>query len=307
MVCSIRSQQLGVGIARGAPYSGTMDEKQKARLFNTFLDGLIPDTGSTPDAPDGMADLAEVAGQLFAVNSQLPPPTAVFQQQVWRRVRLAQQPARRPWYDTLASLRLRWLAPIAAAILLVVLVLPGPRMALSNWMGSVRLGSVDVVVSPDPPARPTLIDQHQLFDSLSAAAEATGMVLAAPSSLPDGYAPAQYEAVSFEELPVWMQPLFVESRFVSDVDSGDYLLLRQYNASRSDQSQLGQVEFQSKDVDETRPLTLSDGTQAVLLVIGQSDPPLQELIWQQNGVTFELWSNALPVEELQRVAESVNP
>ena len=52
-------------------------------------------------------------------------------------------------------------------------------------------------------------------------------------------------------------------------------------------------------------MTLADGTPAVLLVLGQSDPPLHELIWQAGDVTFELWSNALTAEELQSVAESV--
>ncbi|MEZ4767103.1 MAG: hypothetical protein R2844_01590 [Caldilineales bacterium] len=285
-----------------------MNEKEQARQFSAFLDVWMHSPDAPPDAPDGMADLAAVAGDLFAVRTHLPAPPPAFEQRVWRQVRQVEKPARRAGLlGSLPELRLRWFAPVAAAILLVVLVLPGPRMALSNWMGSIQLGSVDVVVSPDPAVRPVLSDQHQLYDSLEAAAEATGLALAAPASLPSGYAPDRYEAVSFAELPVWMQPLFVESRFVSADDPSEYLLLRQYNASRSDQSQLGQVEFQSKDVDETRQLTMSDGTPAVLLVIGQSDPPLQELIWQQDGVTFELWSNALPVDDLQRVAESVNP
>lgn len=285
-----------------------MNEKEQSRQFNAFLDAWALSPDAAPDAPDGMADLATIAGELFAVRARLPEPNPVFEQRVWRQVRQAQQPARRVGLlDTLAGMRLRWLAPIAAVILLVVLVLPGPRMALSNWMGSIKVGSVDVVVSPDPAVRPALTDQHQRFDSLAAAADSTGMALYAPAYLPQGYASAGFEAISFDELPVWMQPLFVESRFVLDSDSGNYLLLRQYNASRSDQAQLGQVEFQSKDVDATRQLTLDDGTQAVLLAIGQSDPPLQELIWQRDGVTFELWSNALSPVEMQRVAESVKP
>ena len=285
---------------------GTMDEKQEARQFNLFLDNLMQDVGATPDAPDGMADLAAVAGQLMALSDQLPPPTAVFQQQVWRRVRQAQQPAHRPWYDAFAGLRLRWLAPIAAVILVVVLALPGPRMALSNWMGSISVGTVDVVVEPDPAVRPALTDQHQAYDSLAMASQATGMRLLAPAYLPAGYEPAGIEAVSFEELPLWMQPLFVESRYeLNKKRSDDYVLLRQYNASRSGQAELGQVEYHSEDVSDTKQLALADGTPAVLLVLGQSDPPLHELIWQAGDVTFELWSNALTAEELQSVAESV--
>lgn len=283
-----------------------MNEQEQSRQFNAFLDAWAQSPGAAPDAPEGMADLAAIAGQLFAVRDQLPQPTPAFQQRVGRQLRLAQRPARRAGvFGSRPGLRLRWLAPIAALILVVVLVLPGPRMALSNWMGSIELGSVAVVVSPDPPVRPALTDEHQLFDSLAAAAEATGMALATPAYLPPGYAPVRFETVSFEELPVWMQPLFVESRFVSGSDADQYLLLRQYNASRSDQTQLDQVEFQSKDVNATRQLTLHDGTPAVLLAIGQSNPPLQELIWQRDEVTFELWSNALTAAELQRVAESV--
>ncbi len=284
-----------------------MDEKQQARQFNIFLDSLIQNPGTTPSAPEGMADLAQVAGQLFAVSEQLPPPDPVFQQQVWRRVRQAQQPARRRWYEGLAGMRLRWLAPIAAVILLVVLVLPGPRTALGNWMASFRIGAVDVVVAPEPTERTALTDQHQVFELLAAAQQATGMVLAAPSFLPAGYAFSSAEAISFEELPVWMRPLFVESRYeqAAGDSTGPYLLLRQYNASQTSQSQLGELEYQSGDVDDVQQVTLSDGTAAVLLVLGQSKQPLHELIWQRGGETFELWSNALKADELQRVAESV--
>jgi len=285
-----------------------MNEKEQSRQFNAFLDAWTRDPGAAPDAPDGMGDLAAIASKLFAVRDQLPQPTPAFEQRVRRQMRQAQQSTRRPGIlGSWPKPRLRWLAPIAALILVVVLVLPGPRSALSNWMGSIELGSVEVVVSPDPAVRPALTDQHQRFDSLAAAAESTGMALLAPAYLPPGYASVGFEAVSFQELPVWMQPLFVESRFELDSDADNYLLLRQYNASRSDQAQLGQVEFQSKDVNATRQLALHDGTPAVLLAIGQSDPPLQELIWQRDSATFELWSSALSPVEMQHVAESVKP
>ena len=285
-----------------------MNEKEQSRQFNAFLDHLTSHPGAAPEAPDGMADLAAVAGRLFVLRDALPPPEPVFQQRVWRQVRQTQQPARRAGIlDTLAGMRLRWLAPIAAAILLVVLVLPGPRTALGNWMASFRLGSVDVVVAPEPTVRTALTDHHQVFESLAAAQQATGMVLAAPSFLPAGYTFSGAEAISFEELPVWMRPLFVESRYEQAAGDtvGSYLLLRQYNASQTSPSQLGELEYQSADVDDVHQVTLTDGTPAVLLVLGQSKQPLHELIWQRDGVTFELWSNALAADELQRVAESV--
>ena len=104
-----------------------------------------------------------------------------------------------------------------------------------------------------------------------------------------------------------MQPLFVESRYetASGDTTGAYLLLRQYNASQTSQSQLGELEYQSEDVDDVQQVTLNGDTPAVLLVLGQSKQPLHELIWQQDDATFELWSNALTADELQRVAESV--
>lgn len=282
-----------------------MNEKEQSRRFNAFLDAWPHVPGVTPDAPDGMADLVAIAGQIFAVRDQLPQPTVAFEQRVWRQVRQADQPAPRTGiFDVLTGMRFRWLAPIAAVILLVVLVLPGPRTVLSNWMASFQLGSVDVVVSAEPTVRAALTDQHQVFDSLAAAEQSTGMALAAPDYLPAGYELAGAEAISFTELPVWMQPLFVESRYLFDDTA--YLLLRQYNATQSGQSQLGELEYQSEDVDDVQQVTLNGETPAVLLVLGQSDQPLHELIWQQDGVTFELWSNALPADELQRVAESVN-
>lgn len=285
-----------------------VNEKDQSRHFNAFLDQWTGQPGAAPEAPDGMADLAAVAGRLFALGDSLPPPDAAFEQRVWRQVRQTQQPARRAGIlDSLTGMRLRWLAPIAAVILLVVLVLPGPRMALANWMASFRLGGVDVVVSPEPTERTALTDQHQVFESLAAAQQSTGMTLAAPGYLPTGYSFSGAEAISFEELPVWMRPLFVESRYeqAAGESTGPYLLLRQYNASQTSQSQLGELEYQSEDVGDVQQVTLSDGTPAVLLVLGQNKQPLHELIWQRGGVTFELWSNALTAGELQRVAESV--
>ena len=285
-----------------------MNEREQSRQFNAFLDQWHGRSDEAPQPPADMADLAEVVSSLFVLRDSLPSPDPAFEQRVWRQVRQVQQPARRAGIlDTLAGMRLRWLAPIAALILVVVLALPGPRTALGNWMASFRLGTVDVVVAPELTARTALTDQHQVFASLDIAEQSSGMDLAAPGYLPPGYSFTRAEAISFAELPVWMRPLFVESRYEpATVDStGDYLLLRQYNASQSSPSQLDELEYQSEDVDAVQQMTLTDGMPAVLLTLGQSTQPLYELIWQQDGVTFELWSNALPADELQRVAQSL--
>lgn len=285
-----------------------MDEKEQSRQFNVFLDQVTSQPGATPESPADMADLAAVAGRLFVLRDALPPPDPAFEQRVWRQVRRVQQPARRAGiFDTLSGMRLRWLAPIAAVILIVLLVLPGTRTALSNWMASFRLGALAVVVAPETTERPVLTDQHQAFESLATAEQSAGMTLAAPGYLPAGYSLTGAEAVSFEELPVWMQPLFVESRYetASGDTTGAYLLLRQYNASQTSRSQLGELEYQSEDVDDVQQIMLNGGRLAVLLVLGQGNQPMHELIWQQDDLTFELWSNALTADELQRVAESV--
>lgn len=283
-----------------------MNEKEQARQFGLLLDQWIGQGGPAPATREGAGDLIAAAAPLIALCGSLPPPEPGFEQRVWRQVRTVQQPARGGWLDALTGRRTRWLAPLAAALLLVLLVLPGPRSALSKWVGSIRLGSVDVVVAPELPQRPALTDQIQQFASLEDARQSTGMALAAPASLPDGFALAGVQAVSLEELPAWLRPLFVESRYQrAGGPAGDYLLLRQYNASRSDQGGLGEVEYQSDDVGAVRQLTLDDGTPAVLLVLGQDDAPLHELIWQRDGVTFELWGNGLSVEALLETAGSV--
>lgn len=284
-----------------------MNETEQSRRFNQYLDQWLA-AGAPPEAPDGMADLAATAGRLFALADQMPQPDAALQQRLRRQMRQT-LPRRAGLGSALAGLRLRWLAPVAAVALLALLVLPGPRAALGNWMASFHLGGVEVVVAPEPTVRAALTDQQQAYPSLADAQRATGLALAAPGYLPAGYQPASVTAVSFQELPRWLQPLFVESRFEAGADAppGSYILLRQYNAARSDQARLGEVEYQSADVDEVQELTLAGDVPAVLLVLGQSDQPLHELIWQQDDVTFELWSNALPVDELRRVAESLRP
>jgi len=192
-----------------------------------------------------------------------------------------------------------------------LLVLPGPRTALGNWMARIRLRQVDVVVLPQGDDRPAEAVQRQAYGTLAEAQAETGMRLSAPATLPEGYRLAEVASVSYDQLPTWLRPLYVESRYrPQDAGpAGYYLLMRQYNASRPDKIRVDALEYRSDEVQEVREVTLADGTPAVLLTFGGAsaagESPLKQLIWEANDMTFELWSEFLTEGQLLSLAGSV--
>jgi hypothetical protein len=250
-----------------------------------------------------------VASRLAALPDLLPTPDAAFQRRVWRQVEAIERAgqAKRSAWPGRERWRLLWLAPAAALLLLLVLVVPGPRAAVGNWMARFRLGQVDVVVAPEATERPALAARPQSFADLAAAQQATDFPLLAPGQLPDGYHLEMVTSVAYDQLPAWLQPLYVETSYRPlDAPPGPiYMLLRQYNAHVAGNVSLDQIEFQSAEVRSTREIALGDGTVAVLLEFRTGDPVLKKLIWQHDGMTFDLSSEVLSGEELARIAQSL--
>ena len=204
-------------------------------------------------------------------------------------------------------MRLRFLAPFAVLAVALLVLLPGPRAAVGNWMARIRLGRVDLVLAPEPTPRSVLVASSQDFASLGEAEQAAGFHVLAPAYLPAGYDLTAVQSVSYEQLPVWMRPLYVESTYRPERAKPEqvYALLRQFNARQAGGVQIGEIEYQSQDIRSTRALTLAHGAPAVLLEFRQPDPSLRELIWEHDGMTLELWSATLSEDELVRVAESL--
>jgi hypothetical protein len=200
-----------------------------------------------------------------------------------------------------------FLAPLAILAAVVLLILPGPRAAVGSWMARIRLGRLDVVVAPEPTLRPVLAASIESYASVADAERAVGFHVLAPGYLPPGVELVGMQSVSYEQLPIWLQPLYVES--IYRVEPGKPTQadarLRQFSARQTPDVEVGAIEYQSEDIRATRPLTLANGAAAVLLEFRQPDPPLRELIWEQDGMTFELWSAAWSEEDLIRVAESL--
>ncbi len=240
----------------------------------------------------------------------LPAPDAAFEQRVWQRVRAVDQAGGQGKRLPLAlpatsSFRLRFLAPFAILAVALLLLLPGPRTAVGNWMARIRLGRVDLVLAPEPTPRSVLVASSQHFASLGEAEQAAGFHVLAPAYLPAGYDLTGVQSVSYEQLPVWMRPLYVESTYRPERAKPEqvYALLRQFNARQAGGVQIGEIEYQSQDIRSTRALTLSHGAPAVLLEFRQPDPSLRELIWEHDGMTLELWSATLSEDDLVHVAE----
>jgi hypothetical protein len=272
-------------------------------------------------APEWEQDpaLLLVAARLAALPGLLPPPEPAFEQRVWAQVRVAEQTAKGPaqgWAQRLWGRRpvggLRLLAPLAALLLLVVFVLPGPRQALSSWVARFRVGDLQVAVVPDATPLPSLAARRERHATLAAAAQALGMDLQEPGYLPAGYTLEVVDAVFYEGLPVWMQPLYVEATYRpagAPSDLTTYAVLRQFNSTRGRDIRVGQIEFASESVRTAEDVTLPDGHQAVLVAFeadaGSDDVRMRQLIWSQEDLTLELWSAVLPVEEMLRIAASL--
>ncbi len=256
--------------------------------------------------------MTQAIARLSALPVLLPAPDAAFEQRVWQRVRAVDQAGGQSrrlalGLSTPAGMRLRFLVPFAVLALALLVLLPGPRAAVGNWMARIRLGRVDLVLAPEPTPRSVLVASSQDFASLGAAEQAAGFHVLAPAYLPAGYDLTGVQSVSYEQLPVWMRPLYVESTYRPERAKPEqvYVLLRQFNARQAGGVQVGEIEYQSQDIRSTRALTLTHGAPAVLLEFRQSDPPLRELIWEHDGMTLELWSATLSEDEIVRVAESV--
>lgn len=294
-----------------------MTERAEARCFSQQLDQLLQPTphSSFDSAATGASGLDNAllatAERLAALPTLLPPPDPAFEQRVWARLRASEAAPDRPRRPML-RLGWQWLAPVAALLLLVVLVLPGPRQALGNWMARFRVGGVEVAVAPEETARPQLAGRSQVYASLADAEGDAGFALLRPAYLPAGYSLDTVVAVSFDGLPVWMRPLYVEAAYRPadarpEVDY--YATLRQFNAGRTGAIQVGQIEFQSEAVRTAQDITLPNGLPAVLIEFdsdqGRDDVVLRQLIWEQDNMTLELWSQVLPMAEMLRIAASL--
>jgi hypothetical protein len=285
-----------------------VNEADAIRQMNEQLDRLLArDEPGKDGAPQ--PGWQAVASRLAALPELLPAPDAAFERRVWRQIEAVERTgqARRSAWPGRGRRRLLWLAPAAALLLLLVLVLPGPRAAVGNWMARFRLGQVDVVVAPEATERPALAAQPRTFADLAAAQQATDFPLLAPGQLPAGFYLDGVTSVAYDQLPAWLQPLYVEASYRPlDAPPGPvYMLLRQYNAHVAGNVSLDQIEFQSADVRSTREIVLGDGAVAVLLEFRTGDPVLRKLIWQYDGMTFDLSSQVLSSEELVRIAQSL--
>jgi hypothetical protein len=285
-----------------------VNEADAIRQMNEQLDRLLAQDGPSKDGASQPGWQA-VASRLAVLPELLPAPDAAFEHRVWRQIQAAErtgQPKRSVWPGR-RRWSLRWLAPAAALLLLVLLVLPGPRAAVGNWMARFRLGQVAVVVAPEATQRPALTARSQSFTDLAAAQQATDFPLLAPGYLPAGYQLDTVTSVVYDQLPAWLQPLYVETSYRPlDAPAGPiYALLRQYNAQTAGNASLDQIEFLSDEVRSSREIVLDDGAVAVLIEFRTGDPALKELIWQHDGMTFDLGSQVLSGEELVRIAESL--
>lgn len=283
------------------------------------------------------------AARLAALNELLPRPDAAFEQRIWARLQAVElagserpaRPDRRAgdatqsnpgWLERLRSLPAgpgpAGMAPLALRVLAIglvvialvaVLVLPGPRQALATWVARFQPGRVPVAVVFDETPRPALSAESRAFASVAEAEAAAGFDLLEPAYLPAGFALSGVEAVYYAALPAWLQPLYVEASYrppAAEPNLSYYAVLREFNASQSGGVRVGEIEFQSETVRNASDVTLAGDRPAVLVEFaaasGDDRTLLRQVIWEQEGLTLELWSETLPAEEMLRIAASLH-
>ncbi len=285
-----------------------MAERRAARQLSKHIEAMLHHA----DEPEANG-LLNTARQLARLGDLFGPPPPAFERRLTARVeaRLAERP-RRPaaWLP-----RLAW--AVAAALLLLAVILftsPG-QSVVARLMAVLRLGQTEVRVAPaTTPVGPTLVADAEV--TLSGLAEAQAAVspctLWLPTDLPPGYRLHRISSRHFDQLPDWVQPLFVDVVYRHETPGVIWeLAYRQYFVASGGLGTLEALAYAPEDFESLRQVTVG-GRPAVLLAKPsaapvQPDERILHLVWEGEGAVFTLTATELLPDELVRVAESVSP
>jgi hypothetical protein len=255
-------------------------------------------------------DLLDTAQQLSRLGELFGPPDPAFERRLTAQIeaRLAERSRRRVVWRP----RLAWGAAMAVVLVLAVLLTSPGRAVVAELMAVIRLGQTEVRIEPETPnvAR-TFTGAAEITLSGLPEAQATVVprTLQVPAYLPEGYQLHRVSTSHFDELPAWVQPLFINVTYRRRTAEIIWeLSYRQYFVSSDGAGTIRALTYPPEEVESVQEVSVG-GHPAVLLARQLTSPVQQilHLVWEGENAVFTLTTTELTSDELIRIAESVAP
>ena len=287
---------------------GALAERQAARRLSERIEGLLDavEAGET-DA------LLDTARRLTRLNDLFGPPDSAFERRLTAQIetRLAERPRRRVVWRP----RLVW-GLVAGLVLVVVSLFTSPgRAVMAELMAVLRLGRTEVRVEPeitDPVRTFTATAEITLPDLPQAQATLVPRTLYVPTYLPEGYQLHRLSTSHFDDLPAWVQPLFIDVTYWRETVGVIWeLSYRHYFVASGGPGTIKALTYPPEEFESLREVEVN-GRPAMLLARPPSQPvhpdeQVLHLVWEGENAIFTLTSTELSLDELIRIAESVAP
>jgi hypothetical protein len=287
---------------------GTMAERKAARRLSQRIETMLDISES--EEPD---DLLSIAWQLAHLGDLFGPPDPAFERQLTARVesRLAERRRRRmDWRP-----RLAWGVIVGVVLVVVGLFTPPGQAVMARLAAAFRLGRTEVRVEPQ---RANLVRTFNATAEMTLPglpeAQATAMprVFQVPTYLPDGYHLHRVSTSHFDELPAWVQPLFIDVTYRRETAEFVWeLAFREYFVSPGGPGTIRALTYSPEEFESIQEVTVGDYP-AVLLARQpvnptQSSEQILHLVWERENAVFTLTATELLPDELICIAESVAP
>ena len=284
------------------------DERRAARQLSQRIETIL-DIKEVQE-PD---DLLDTARRLARLGDLFGPPGAAFERRLTARVeaRLAERPRRRSGWRP----RLAWGVVVGAVLVIAGLFTPPGQAVVARLAAVFHLGRTEVRVEPeraDLSRTFTATAETTLPGLPEARATAMPRTFQVPATLPDGYRLHRVSTSHFDELPAWVQPLFIDVTYRRETAGFVWeLAYRQYFVSSGGPGTIEALTYPPEEFESVREVKVG-GFPAVLLTKPAASPvqPSEQvlhLVWERESAIFTLTATDLSPDELVRVAESVAP
>ena len=287
---------------------GAMAERKAARRLAECIEGVLDITEG-----QGTDDLLDTARQLARLNDLFGPPDPAFERRLTAQIetRLAEGPRRRVVWRP----RLAW-GVVAGLVLVVASLFTSPGQAvMAELMAIFRLGRTEVRVEPETATvvRTFTGTAKVAIPGLPEARETVvPRTLYVPAYLPEGYQLHRISTSYFDEIPSWVQPLFIDVTYRRETNEVVWeLSYRQYFVVSGGPAAIRALTYLPEEFESVQEVSV-DRRPAVLLTKQPTSPvhPLEQilhLVWEGESAVFTLTTSELPPGELIRIAESVAP
>lgn len=280
-----------------------MVERRTAQRLSERIEGML-DLTESPKTDD----LLDTARQLARLGDLFGPPDPAFERRLTAQIetRLAERPSRRAIWRP----RLAWCFAVTLALVLVGLLTPPGQAVVAELMAVFHLGRTEVRVEPETAtvAHTFTATAEIAFPGLpQARATVEPRILQSPVYLPDGYRLHRISTSHFDDLPAWVQPLFIDLTYRRETAEFVWeLAYRQYFVASGGPGTIKALTYLPAEFESAQKVSVGDHP-AVLFSKGPVTDRVLHLVWEAEDAVFTLTATELAPDELIRVAESVAP